>query len=83
MRREVDDDIGIGDSVQLHLRPDVLERCLAVHQVVEDAAQRPDVTLYADLNGAIRKQKVKNQEIITRVHATHNACKKSMPQLRE
>ena len=43
-RRELDGHAVVGDGAQLgDLVGDVLERRLAVHQVVQDAAQRPHV----------------------------------------
>ena len=43
--------VGVLDGDQLTPTvADVLERSLAVHHVVENAAQRPDITLRVDLH---------------------------------
>ena len=53
-RGEWDDMVDVGDGLQLHEGVlDVAERHLAVGEVVQDAAEAPDVRLVADLDAGL------------------------------
>ena len=64
MRREGYCDCGVGDGMHFGEKVfNVAERCLAVDEVVQNAAERPHVTLHADL-----KQKVTQSYMCPVVH---------------